>query len=1670
MNGVIGVNTGELRRSAVDLYTKGRGIDFAAARFFSSAVTVMGPLGIGFDSPLFARIRALPNGNVEYYDGGGRRDLYTSAGGGAFTAPPGIFADLRWTTDGAVLQFPDNTRLYFDGYGRLARVADRNVTKADFSDGNVMSFVYGSHGELANVVDPTGRAITFDYFTSTASGGFEGALKSITDFDSRTVSYRYDANGRLEHVDGPDPASGASAAPSTTYIWNAAASVGNKSGLYTTNQLTSEKDGLFRTIYTAVYGSDPWIPASVTSGGGLWTTSFNSAELRLTDPNAHVCTYAHDADARLTSITEPGGVKTTYTYDSEGRLASVIRPAGDETRYGYSAAASKDRRPMSQVSTLTEVPRTGSPERAANMTRTVSIGYGPAGQPTSVQRPDGSTATVARDERGNPKSATDASGMTSTFSYDEHGLLKTLSDPRTGSASFTYVPDGPKKGLLQSATTPEGTATYDIDVRSNVKTITEPGGRTTNYTVNKLDQVEKVKFGSAEKTMSYDAAGNLKSRSVLAGYTPSGTPIYSALTANINEVGRLTTQTENGVTTTYGYDPAGNLKSATQPAAAPVLYGYDSSDRLNTINDGNGTWQLIYGPNGEVETQIDPRGNATTASRNGFGQKTAQKNPAGVTEQQVLDAAGRPVDTRMIKRLPNGDQLVLRWTQYEYDNAGRITKQIQKLFSSPLAVPVSGDPAGATDVVTRTIYDDPAHTVTTIDPRGHTSIVEQDLLGRPAKVTDAMGNVLAIEYDENGNRISEITIERRPDGTTEKSVMRYEYDDENRLTAAIDASDPAKPLVTHYELDLRGNVVSETDPDGRQKRYEYDLDGHRTKVTNPDRSSTVYTYDEAGRVASMKDANDNATTYTYDDAGNLESVTRGASVWNYTYDENGNRKTETDPNGTTVTYTYDKLDRLVTRSVSRATEVGGASSATFTYDDLGRIVATETDQGVKTFASYDSLDRLLTDELQIGNAPRKKITRSFDESGNVTGITYPSGLAITQTFDAVNRIASIKQSGVELPIAAYQDTGTRLTSKVVGNGIVETWKYDPNRRLAAIEDRLGTSLVRGVQYGLSPAGEKLSIDRADLSKRWAFERNANGWIVGESIERTGVQANSHQLIASYDADPVLNYRSITRTEQSGAGSRTTTIPVTIGPRNQYTQFGNETLRYDANGNLTARAGASLQYDADNHLEKVTMTDGRVVENLYDAAGRKVREVVNVAGHSQITDYVNADQSVIEEYVDDSLAARYVRGRGIDEVVRAERRSGGAGALDQILHPLQNELGTVDLLTDASGATAERYEYDFYGRVRVLDPGDVERPASAFAWDWLFQGRERSSILGSYDFRARTLWPDLGRFGQEDPLGPVDSPNLYQALLGNWTNETDPLGLEIELTGKPPYDGASGTLAHNAWFRFLNKNPWMGTENEFAFYNKSIDRIRDKMGKPKIGRSEGGLTRPDAVRLDRTKERRATIWELKPTTWDPDAGGTEGLYNQTRQQLAEYAALLVTYRYGRGSDIHPTGSNVLGLIPARGKTYLVTAYLGRRGANGGLVYYRLRSQRDDDDDSDSGRLRPPWVLPAPEQKSKDEENQDRRRRPVDQIAARIAAAAPCIEAHALTGAKVVAITWGAAGAVAGGLAGAVVSLPSGGTLTIPAGAGGALLGGAAGAIEGYGVGLIGGGIIGLIRCY
>ncbi|MFN2442065.1 MAG: RHS repeat-associated core domain-containing protein, partial [Thermoanaerobaculia bacterium] len=739
--------------------------------------------------------------------------------------------------------------------------------------------------------------------------------------------------------------------------------------------------------------------------------------------------------------------------------------------------------------------------------------------------------------------------------------------------------------------------------------------------------------------------------------------------------------------------------------------------------------------------------------------------------------------------------LLLRWTVREFDAAGRLVREIRKLFTEPLKIPPDGsDPAGATDVVTTTVYDDAARRITQIDPLGRATVTEMDARGRVLRVIDPAGNEMRLEYDKAGNRTAEVLIEAevaeafslsRQDvaSLTEAPRTRrthFLYDAQNRLIAIIDIADPDRPLTTRYEYDVRGQLVRVVDLQGRETRFAYDMRGRRTAIVDAEEAETRLEWDDADRLVALIDPLGNRTEWIWDGVGRLAEERRADGArWTYAYDAQGNLTSMTDPNGTVSAYARDSLDRVVGIAIERGEGVEGASSIAYELDDLGRVVSATTGEGVVVGVKLDSLDRPMRESLRIGDGPERVLERAFDLASQPVGLRYPSGLQIARGFDALGRIAEVRDAGTAL-IARWKDVGMRQLEREGGNGVVQRWGWDANRRIASIEAEAPCGIAAGcdpmqsIRYARTPAGAKSEVMRPDLGLRRSYGLDRLDRIVDDAREvwPSGILASR----VRWELDGALNVR--VRRSEDPPSFETATSAAEVNERNQVTQFGGEALSWDPNGNLRSRDQLALHYDFANRLARGVRADGTETRILRDAFGRRVRETLSFGGTSRVTDFVLDGDRIIEEWVGGesssesfpafALSARHIHGRGIDELLRSERDTNLDGTLDQTLWPLQDELGTVDALTDSEGQLLARLDYAPWGQPLTTLPGPLAD------WRFLFQGREWNPHLRAYDFRNRHLIPDLARFAQEDPAGS-DHTNPYQAMLGNWTTNTDPDG-------------------------------------------------------------------------------------------------------------------------------------------------------------------------------------------------------------------------------------------------------------------------------------------------------
>jgi RHS repeat-associated protein len=244
------------------------------------------------------------------------------------------------------------------------------------------------------------------------------------------------------------------------------------------------------------------------------------------------------------------------------------------------------------------------------------------------------------------------------------------------------------------------------------------------------------------------------------------------------------------------------------------------------------------------------------------------------------------------------------------------------------------------------------------------------------------------------------------------------------------------------------------------------------------------------------------------------------------------------------------------------------------------------------------------------------------------------------------------------------------------------------------------------------------------------------------------------------------YDAVGNRVQATDGTSTTTY--TANAINQYTAISGTTpLAYSPRGDLTQLGDWSYTHDARGNLIRATNATTNTTASYWrDANGHRAVKDVNGTG----TLYFNIGTSQLEAFnVTNATASSTIYEPGIDRPLAEVSSSGGL----TFYH--QDWLGSVVLLTSATGTKQESYTYDVWGKVTAVDASS--QPVAAPQSRFLFTAREFDAETSLYHYRARAYSPSLGRFLQTDPIdfGGGDA-NLFRYGANNPVNFTDPSGL------------------------------------------------------------------------------------------------------------------------------------------------------------------------------------------------------------------------------------------------------------------------------------------------------
>jgi RHS repeat-associated protein len=678
--------------------------------------------------------------------------------------------------------------------------------------------------------------------------------------------------------------------------------------------------------------------------------------------------------------------------------------------------------------------------------------------------------------------------------------------------------------------------------------------------------------------------------------------------------------------------------------------------------------------------------------------------------------------------------------------------------------------------------------VTTYDQLGNARTVDGPLSGA--------ADTTHLRYDGMGRLIGRIGVD--PDGTGphKHPALRYTYDSRGYLTQ-VDTGTMNGPSDADWSaFAVLESVTTEYDGFGRKNKTSFAAGGAVHAVRQ-------FSYDAAGRIdcvaARMNPAAfgalpasactlapagtfgpDRITKWSYDDAGQVIQVTSAfgtadAAGQSTTYTDNGRVRTVTDANGNRTTYELDGFDRpLKTRYPDKDT--AGASSAsdfeeilsydansnplvvrirngsttTFTYDNLNRLQVEDVpeDATQDVFYSYDNFNRMRA--ARFGSTSGSGILITPDAAGHSV-VTQSFGRSVTRSYDpALNRLR------LTHPDLYYVD-----------------YQYNVAGQLSSITDSTGKTLAA---YEYDDAGRRIGFGR-DIA-------GAAG--TGYGYDPIGrLQALTHDLAgAGYDDETTFTYspsaqmRARTQANSDRYGwspNSSSTVSASVNGLNQLETFGEASIGYGSNGNLTSDGIWVYSYDSQDRLIQATGSNSATLR--YDPLGL-LRRVTPSSGTD--TEFLYDGLALIAEFnaSTGALLRRYVHGPGADEPITWYEGASVGDANRRYLY--SDERGSIVAVSDNAGTGTASYTYSPTGEVSASS-------GSRFK----YTGQIAIPEIGLYYYKARMYSPRLGRFLQSDPIGYTGGMNLYAYAGGDPINSTDPLGLD-PVPFPLPKIGVSGT--------------------------------------------------------------------------------------------------------------------------------------------------------------------------------------------------------------------------------------------------------------------------------------
>ena len=889
----------------------------------------------------------------------------------------------------------------------------------------------------------------------------------------------------------------------------------------------------------------------------------------------------------------------------------------------------------------------------------------------------------------------------------------------------------------------------------------------------------------------------------------------------------------------YGYDDFGNIdrvvESAVNMATRETITDYDM----------NGLY-VNYAENAEKFKDF-----TVTAYDKRFGQPTAVLDANNQLTEIAYDALGRII----WQKNPDNTELTVG---YQWCSTSSVYCQTNELYAETTT-------ASGQAPITR--YFDSFNR----ELRNTHSGFDGGLIYQKFSFNE-IGGIASVSEPYTGNAPTDSTI--------------TEYDTLWRAFKTINPDGSSREIT-----DFNGLEITERNELNQYKTTKYDPLGRVWKTTDAKYTETDFVYGGFGNLEQTSVAG-TYSLITYDNRGRKTSMTSDANGptdvtaprYDYTYNAFGEMITQTDPNGSVTCYAYDKLGRMTKRTdnyqgnlTTQAILQCAYSSIlqkvnTWEYDTAingnGLLHKVKGPQNYEKAYSYDQVSRLETESTTIGlGVPSYDVGYGYNEINGFHDLTlYPEGFSTVKHYKNTGHLQEIANA-VDQSKVYYKATGMTVRDQVshftYGNGLASVNDYNADTgRLESTQSRIGTvgNLVLDRSYRWDALGnlnarkdikaqldEDFTYDNLNRLETTTYTNRSNASPI------TTINTMQYYDNGNIDYKPGVGTYSYGAVDSSCSSAGNAATRVSAYAVSQILGTKNTFYCYDKNGNTLSGDGRTMQYNTNNQPTKIIKGDNVDVSDLlYDPSGTLYQRTDAGNSSNAETTYIGG---LYEKEVKGSTTKHkfYVDGFA----VVTQTNSNVSSRVDTYLH--HDHLGSVVLVTDASGNEDESFSFDAWGKRRsVIDYTSTVTLTEMITTQQGFTGHQQMDNVGLIHMKGRVYDPTIGRFLSQDPFvqAPTNSQsfNRYTYVSNSPLSFTDPTG--------------------------YNQADDMGEDSNHPGHStRNTSRDNDRGNSPTytyIETSYGTVTQVDYHTTGPWSSHWDEGWELEVD--DPNYGSTEGKYD------------------------------------------------------------------------------------------------------------------------------------------------------------------------------------------------